>query len=378
MMKRQRVRELGIKIGRFQTGKLNAITDVKGLKVGHSTIIEGKGNLVVGEGPARTGVTAILPNDDVFMERVVGGSFILNGAGEVSGITQVTEWGLIESPILLTNTLSVGVCNDSIVKHLIKKHPGIGVDYDVVIPLIGECDDSWLNDVAGRHVKEHHIYEAVENARSGPVEEGSVGGGTGMHTCGFKAGIGTSSRKVPVEDQSYTLGVLVMSNFGHMRELRIDGCPVGKILEPHFEHIKKRMFNYGSIIAVVATDAPMLTHQLHRLAKRCALGIGRVGSHASHGSGEIILAMSTGNTLSRVHKRVYSKFNSMIDENLNPFYEAVIECTEEAILNSMFMAESMYGVNDNFVPAIPLDKVKEVMTDYYSMLNRYNHPSSTI
>jgi D-aminopeptidase len=376
-MKRLRARDLGIKIGRFQPGKFNAITDVKGIKVGHSTIIKGRGPLSPGEGPVRTGVTCILPNDDVFMDRVVGGSFILNGAGEVSGITQVTEWGLIESPILLTNTLSVGVCNDSIVKYLINKHPGIGVDYDVVIPLVGECDDSWLNDVAGRHVKEEHVLEAVANARSGFVEEGSVGGGTGMHTCGFKSGIGSSSRRIIFEDQTYNLGVLVMSNFGHMDELRIDGVPVGKILAPHFGHIKKRMFNYGSIIAIVATDAPMLTHQLGRLAKRCALGIGRVGSHASHGSGEIIMAMSTGNTLSRVHKKVYSSFKAINDENLNPFYEAVIECTEESILNSIFASDSMYGVNDNFVPSLPINMVREVMESFSNLEKNFTdkfHP----
>lgn len=365
--RRMRVRELGIKIGKFQTGKNNAITDVKGLKVGHSTIIKGKGNLVTGMGPVRTGVTAIIPNDNVFMDRVVGGSFILNGAGEVSGITQVTEWGLIESPILLTNTLAVGPCQDAIVRYLVNKHPGIGVDYDVVIPLVGECDDSWLNDVAGRHVTHEHVYEALNNAHSGMVEEGNVGGGTGMHTCGFKGGIGTSSRKVPVEDTTYTLGVLVMSNFGNMNELRLDGIPIGKMLEPAFTHIKKRSFNYGSIIAIIATDAPMLTHQLGRLAKRCALGIGRVGSHASHGSGEIILAMSTGNVLPRSHKRVYSRFNSVVDENLNPFYEAVIECTEEAILNALCMSDSMYGANDHFVPALPLDKVKEIVTEYQKL-----------
>lgn len=366
-----RARDLGIKIGRFPTGKFNAITDVKGIKVGHSTIIKGKGPLEVGEGPVRTGVTAIIPHDDVFMERVVGSSFILNGAGEVSGITQTTEWGLIESPILLTNTLAVGNCTDSIVRHLVKKHPGIGVDYDVVIPLVGECDDSWLNDIAGRHVKDTHVYEALANAKSGSVEEGSCGGGTGMHTCGFKSGIGTSSRKVQIEETSYNLGVLVMSNFGHMPELRVDGIPVGKILEPHFSHIKQRSFNYGSIIAVVATDAPMLTNQLGRLAKRCALGIGRVGSHAAHGSGEIIIALSTGNTLPRVHKRVYSKFNSIVDEKMNPFYEAVIECTEEAILNSLFMADGMFGVNDNYVPAIPLDLVKEIMGEYQKVEEKF-------
>jgi D-aminopeptidase len=261
----------------------------------------------MGRGPVRTGVTAILPNPvNIFEERVVGGGFILNGAGEVSGMTQLMEWGLMETPIFLTNTLSVGAVSDAAVKWMVEKYPGIGEMHDVIIPLVGECDDSWLNDIAGRHVKEQHVYEAISTASDGPVAEGSVGGGTGMITCDFKAGIGTSSRKLPEKLGGYTVGVLVMSNFGVMGQLRVGGLPIGEILEPRWGQLPRREQNYGSIIAVIATDAPLISHQLNRLAKRAALGVGRVGSTAMHGSGEIVLAFSTANMVPReTRKMVY-------------------------------------------------------------------------
>src|SRR5512144_3083347 len=232
---RCRARDLGIRLGRYKPGRWNAITDVGGVKVGHSTVIRGAGPLKVGRGPVRTGVTCILPNPaNVFQERVVGGGFVLNGAGEVSGMTQLMEWGLIETPIFLTNTLSVGAVSDAAVKWMVEKYPSIGGEHDVIIPLVGECDDSWLNDVAGRHVKEQHVYEAIQSASSGPVTEGSVGGGTGMITCDFKAGIGTASRKLPESMGGYTVGVLVMSNFGLMRQLRVGGLPLGEVLEQRY------------------------------------------------------------------------------------------------------------------------------------------------
>src|SRR5512144_28858 len=251
---RCRARELGISLGRFKTGRWNALTDVAGVRVGHSTIIRGAGALKVGKGPVRTGVTAILPNTtNIFEERVVGGGFVLNGAGEVSGMTQLLEWGLVETPIFLTNTLSVGAVSDAAVKWMVERYPGIGGEHDVIIPLVGECDDSWLNDIAGRHVKAEHVYEALRTATDGPVPEGSVGGGTGMITCDFKAGIGTSSRRLAESDGGYTVGVLVMSNFGVMRQLRVGGLPVGEWLEERYGSLPRRQNNYGSIIAVVAT-----------------------------------------------------------------------------------------------------------------------------
>jgi D-aminopeptidase len=362
---RCRARDLGIPLGRYKTGRWNAITDVAGVKVGHSTIIRGAGPLKVGRGPVRTGVTAILPNpSNVFEERVVGGGFILNGAGEVSGMTQLMEWGLIETPIFLTNTLSVGAVSDAAVKWMVEKFPGIGGEHDVIIPLVGECDDSWLNDIAGRHVKEGHVNEAISTASDGPVAEGSVGGGTGMITCDFKAGIGTSSRRLPESLGGYTVGVLVMSNFGVMRQLRVGGLPVGEMLEERYRALPRRERSYGSIIAVIATDAPLITHQLNRVAKRAALGIGRVGSSAMHGSGEIVLAFSTANMVPRETRKMVYRMKILLDQRLDPLYEAVIEGTEEAILNALCAARDMDGVNGNLSKALPIGEVKEMIAPW--------------
>ncbi len=356
---RVRARELGLPLGRFKPGKYNAITDVEGVIVGHSTIIRGKGALKPGIGPVRTGVTAILPNQgNIFMDRMTGGGFVLNGAGEVSGLTQVMEWGLIETPILLTNTISVGAVSDAVARYMIDRYPGIGDEHDVIIPVVGECDDSWLNDIAGRHVRDTHVLEAIRTASDGPVAEGAVGAGTGMITCDFKGGIGTSSRKLPEVHGGYTLGVLVMSNFGKMHNLRVGGLPVGEVLAEKFRNLPKRTEDYGSIIAVLATNAPLLSHQVSRLCKRVSLGIGRVGSYAAHGSGEIVVGFSTANTIPRrTHKMVY-KMKILLDQRLDPLYEAVMEATEEAILNSMCMARPMDGINGNFCPALPLEEVR--------------------
>jgi D-aminopeptidase len=357
--KRVRARELGLPLGRFKPGRYNAITDVEGVLVGHSTIIKGEGPLRPGHGPVRTGVTAIMPNEgNIFMERMSGGGFVLNGAGEVSGMTQLMEWGLVETPILLTNTMSVGVVSDAVARHLVERYPGIGDEHDVIIPIVGECDDSYLNDIVGRHVRAQHVFEAINTASSGPVAEGNVGGGTGMLTCDFKGGIGTSSRKLPEALGGYTLGVLVMSNFGKMHNLRVGGLPVGEVLAEKFKNVPKRGYSYGSIIVVVATDAPLLSHQLNRLCKRVALGIGRVGSYAAHGSGEIVVGFSTANIIPRRTQKMVYKMKILLDQRLDPLYEAVMEATEEAILNALCMATSMKGVNDNFVPALPLDEVR--------------------
>ena len=358
---RFRARELGVHLGRFRPGKWNSITDVGGVRVGHSTIIRGAGPLRRGKGPVRTGVTCILPNENIFEQRAVGGGFVLNGAGEVSGLTQLMEWGLVETPVLLTTTLSVGQVSDSAVRWMIEHYPGIGEEHDVLIPLVGECDDSWLNDSAGRHIAPENVYEAIQTASEGPVAEGSVGGGTGMICCDFKAGIGTSSRKLQQKDGGYTVGILVMNNFGHMRDLRIAGFPVGPLLEERYKGLPARSSNYGSIIAVVATDAPLSSHQLGRVAKRVALGIGRAGSSAAHGSGEIILAFSTANKVPRTTPKMIHHMKILLDPRLNPIYEAAIEATEEAILNSLCMARDMLGANHNFAPALPLEDVKEIL-----------------
>lgn len=356
---RVRARDLGLPLGRFKPGKFNAITDVEGVLVGHTTLIHGQGPLRPGHGPVRTGVTAIMPNlGNIFMERMSGGGFVLNGAGEVSGMTQLMEWGLIETPILLTNTMAVGAVSDGVARHLVERYPGIGDEHDVIIPVVGECDDSWLNDISGRHVRQEHVFQAIAKASSGPVEEGNVGGGTGMVTCDFKGGIGTSSRKLPEVLGGYTLGVLVMSNFGKMHNLRVGGLPVGEVLAEKFKNTPRRGQTYGSIIAVVATDAPLLSHQINRLCKRVGLGIGRVGSYAAHGSGEIVVGFSTANIIPRRTQKMVYKMKILLDQRLDPLYEAVMECTEEAILNAMCMATPMTGVNDNYCPALPLDEVR--------------------
>jgi D-aminopeptidase len=374
-MERVRARELGLPLGRFKPGRYNAITDVEGVLVGHSTVIRGKsGPLRVGHGPVRTGVTAILPNEsNIFMDRLAGGAFVLNGAGEVSGLTQVIEWGLLETPILLTNTMSVGAVSDAVARFMVEQYPGIGSEHDVIIPVVGECDDSYLNDIAGRHVTAAHVREAIANAKSGFVLEGCVGGGTGMITCDFKAGIGTASRKLPQVFGGYTLGVLVMSNFGKMHNLRVAGLPVGEFLAEKFKHLPRRQFSYGSIIAVVATDAPLLPHQLTRLCKRVALGIGRVGSYAAHGSGEIVVGFSTANVVPRRTRKMVYKMKLLLDQRLDPLYEAVMEATEEAILNALCMATPMAGVDGHAVPALPLEEVRrfvDATTPIFATVNK--------
>jgi D-aminopeptidase len=319
----------------------------------------------------RTGVTAVLPHGDVFHKRVIAGSFVLNGAGEVSGLTQVAEWGLLETPILLTNTLAVGKVSDAAVKWMTRHFPGIGTDYDVIIPLVGECDDSWLNDTVGRHVRSEHVYRAIEQAAGGPVAEGSVGAGTGLVTCDFKSGIGTSSRRVALQDESggtatrtHTLGVLVQSNFGVRRSLRVDGAPVGEELEPLYAGADRRVKNAGSIIVVVATDAPLLSSQLVRLCKRAALGIGRVGSFAAHGSGEIVIGFSTANKVPRVTSGMTATIEVLLDEACDGLYEAIVECTEEAIVNSLCMAGEMRGQSNHVAPALPLDRLEQILRRY--------------
>ena len=309
----------------------------------------------------RTGVTCVVPADDVFTKRLIGGSFVLNGAGEVAGLTQVAEWGLLETPIFLTNTLSVGKVSDAAVKWLTKRHPGIGSEEDVIIPVVGECDDSFLNDAVGRHIRTRHVTHAIESARGGAVEEGSVGAGTGMITCDFKAGIGTSSRTV--HGGRFTIGVLVLTNFGVMENLRIDGVPIGRLLEPELRG-PRRVNNYGSIIAIVGTDAPLTSSQLGRICKRAALGIGRVGSYAAHGSGEILLAFSTANRVPRGGTELTHQVVALYDRAIGPLYEAAIEATEEAIVNALCAAGDMTGQGGNFAPGLPLERVAELMKRY--------------
>lgn len=359
---RLRARDLGIRLGAFPPGRHNAITDVRGVLVGHTTLIRGEGEPTsAGAGAVRTGVTAIMPRaGNVYESAAVAGGFVLNGAGEVSGLTQVMEWGLIETPILLTNTLSVGTCSAAAVEYMVAEYPSIGREADVIIPVVGECDDSWLNDIAGGHVQAGHVHAAIESARAGPVAEGNVGGGTGMMTCGFKGGIGTSSRRLPPELGGYTVGVLVMSNFGMREDLRVDGIPVGRILAPRYQHLDTRRSSYGSIIAVLATDAPVIAHQLTRLSKRVALGIGRAGSYAAHNSGEIVVAFTNSNSVPRQAKRMVYRLRVLLDARMDPLYQAAVEATEEAILNALCAATDMVGVEGRFAPALPLDHLRAI------------------
>ena len=371
---RRRARDLGIQIGTFAPGPFNAITDVRGVQVGHTTLIRGEpASPLPGGGPVRTGVTAIMPRaGNVFEAKAVSGAFVLNGAGELTGLTQVMEWGLIETPILLTNTLSVGTCSAAAVEYMVAAYPSIGREADVIIPVVGECDDSWLNDIVGGHVHSNHVHAAIEGARSGPVEEGNVGGGTGMMTCGFKGGIGTSSRRLPEEKGGYTVGVLVMSNFGEREDLRVDGIAIGRILAPRFAHLDTRRSSYGSIIALIATDAPLISHQLSRLSKRVALGIGRSGSYAAHTSGEIVLAFSVANSIPRQAKRSVYRLRVLIDAHIDPLYQAAVEATEEAILNALCMATDMAGVDGHFAPAIPLDDLQQIYAGHKRLEEQWN------
>lgn len=360
---RRRLRDLGITLGVFPTGEHNAITDVAGVRVGHTTLIEGEPGPRIrgGGGPVRTGLTAVMPfGGNVFHDRVVGGGFVLNGAGEVSGMTQLLEWGLLETPIFLTNTLSVGTVSSGAVRRLVRDYPGIGAEHDVLIPVVGECDDSWLNDIAGQHVTHAHVDQALDSATDGPVAEGNVGGGTGMVCFDLKGGIGTASRKLPDSLGGYTLGMLVMTNFGVLEDLHLAGHPIGKRLAKRFAELAKRKNNYGSIIAVMATDAPLLSQQISRVCKRVALGIGRAGSYAAHGSGEIVIGFSTTNRVPRVSTQAVYQMDMLRDTHIDPLYRAAIEATEEAIFNALCMAEDMRGRGGFFCPALPLDEVERV------------------
>jgi D-aminopeptidase len=364
---RVRLRDLGIHIGEFSPGPLNSITDVPGVRVGHSTVIEGSGRRKPGNGPVRTGVTVILPNDDIYNRKLVSGSFTLSGAGEVSGLTQVMEWGVIETPIALTNTLSVGRVSDCVVKWMAQKYPEIMEQQEVIIPVVGECDDSFLNDAVGLHIKPQHVFTALDNAKNDLPLEGAVGAGTGMICCDFKAGVGTSSRILKLGDHPYTLGVLVVSNFGFMEHLRVDGFPIGRGLAAAQGKYSRRVNNYGSIIVVVGTDIPLTHMQVNRVCRRAALGLGRVGSYGAHSSGEIIIGFSTANEVARVAKQPQMEIRALRDTGLDPVYKAVIETTEEAILNSLTRAVTMEGVNNNRVPAMDLELLKQLYARYNSI-----------
>lgn len=342
---RSRARELGIYIGMLPTGEHNAITDVPGVKVGHVTLNEGDS--------IRTGVTAILPHDNIWKVRLFGAAHTIHGNGEATGIARINQAGWIESPILLTNTLSVGAVHDGVVRYIVKRYP----DDNIVLPIVAECYDGGLNDISGLHVKPEHAIEAIEKATSGLVAEGAVGGGTGMRCYGFKAGIGTASRVLPANRGGWKVGVLVNSNGGRRHQLRIDGVPVGKALED--DQLKPG--RDGSFIIVIATDAPLTHRQLKQLAIRATHGLARTGTPSTDGSGEFVIAFSTANVFPRNTESGTFQIQMVVNRRLDLLFQAAIEATEEAIINSMTMATTMTGRNGQTMQAIPLDKLKQVM-----------------
>ena len=364
-----RARDLGIPfVG--TPGVFNAITDVKGVEVGYSTIISGKGNNTVGNGPVRTGVTAIFPRGKAKkFSPVYANWYSLNGNGEMTGTTWVTESGFLETPIMITNTNSVGVVRDAVLKWYVDTDWYSGEDWWYTYPVVAETYDGFLNDIYGFHVKEKHVLEAIENSSSGQIAEGNIGGGTGMMCLGFKGGTGTSSRVLKINDSSYTVGAIVQSNFGAKRNLSIAGVPVGVELKDTLNSVfngppkSRRQEGDGSIIVIVATDVPLLPHQLKRIAQRIPLGIGIVGGRGSNGSGDIFLAFSTANE-GAFNRDDIASITSMPNDLLMPVFEATVQVVEEAIINAMIAAETMEGINGNTSYAIPHDVLVETLQKY--------------
>jgi len=354
-----RARDLGIPFD-GTPGPLNAITDVAGVEVGFTTLISGSGKLVVGQGPVRTGVTAILPRGkSSFNDPVFAGWYTLNGNGEMTGTTWVEESGFLEGPVMITNTHSVGVVRDAVIQWRVE-HGGADLSgYWWSLPVVAETWDGQLNDINGFHVKPPDVFHALNSASGGAVAEGNVGGGTGMVCHGFKGGTGTASRKLDAKAGGYTVGVLVQCNYGVQSELRIAGIPVGRELPPGIPHND----DTGSIIVVVATDAPLLPSQLKRLARRVPLGLGRMGSYSGDGSGDIFIAFSTANP------KVWGpggvkQLKMLPNDDMNPLFLATVQSVEEAVVNALIAAKTMKGINDFEVDAIPHAQLQQVLKKY--------------
>jgi L-aminopeptidase/D-esterase-like protein len=378
----QRARDIGIPLD-GTAGRLDAITDVPGVTVGHVSIVRGSGKLVVGKGPIRTGVTAIFPRGKANLDPVFAGWFSLNGNGEMTGTAWIDDYGLLVYPITITNTNSVGVVRDAVIEW---GRTRLENDLICCLPVVAETWDGDLSDIYGSHVTKEHAFRAMEASAPGPVPEGNVGGGTGMICLGFKGGIGTASRTVSDGDGGYTVGVLVQCNFGERRLLRIAGVPVGQEITeprecydaPNLDSARAadrcpvgmrraggvgRAGKEGSIIAVIATDAPLLPHQLRRVARRASLGIGRMGGIASASSGDLFIAFSTTST-GTPDERGIRQVEMLSEERITPVYEATVQATEEAIINAMLAAKTMRGADGYVVPALPHDRLKEVMRKY--------------
>jgi len=363
----KRARDLGIPLD-GSPGKLNAITDVEGIEVGHTTLITGQGKLIVGDGPVRTGVTAILPRGKKY-DPVFAGWYSLNGNGEMTGTTWVEESGFLEGPIMITNTHSVGIVRDAVIEweYKNKYFDPLPNRPDVfwALPVVAETYDGTLNDINGFHVKKEHVFNALDEAKSGKVEEGNVGGGTGMICHRFKGGIGTSSRILTINGNKYTLGVLVQANYGNRESLTISGVPVGKEitdLMPINDPLKKDE-GQGSIIVVVATDVPLLPNQLKRLARRVPIGIGRMGGFASNGSGDIFIAFSTANK-GAANREEDQSIVMIPNDKMSTLFEATAQATEESILNALISAETMIGINNTKVYELPEERLIEILKKY--------------
>jgi len=353
-----RARDLGVPFD-GTPGVNNAITDVKGVEVGHTTLISGSGKLKVGEGPVRTGVTAVLPRGKDSLDPVFGAWFTLNGNGEMTGTTWLEDSGFLDGPVMITNTHSVGVVRDAVIAWRIKKAPPDAEGYSWSLPVVAETADDDLNDMNGFHVKPEHAFHALDTAHGGPVEEGNVGGGTGMICNEFKGGIGTSSRVLDAKYGGYTVGVLVQCNYGWRSQLRIAGVPVGREIADQ----TVRDNDVGSIIIVVATDAPLIPTQLKRVVRRAALGLGRDGSFSGDGSGDIFIAFSTANPGAASPNGIHD-LKMLANEHLNPIFLATVQATEEAVVNAMVAAETMTGANDLTVIALPHNRLREVLKKY--------------
>lgn len=353
-----RARDLGVPFD-GTPGPYNAITDVKGVEVGHTTLISGEGKLEVGKGPVRTGVTAIHPRGKNSNDAVFAGWFTLNGNGEMTGTTWVDDSGFLNGPVMITNTHSVGVVRDAVIAWKVKRGSPDMEGYWWSLPVVAETWDGYLNDINGFHVKAEDAFRALDSAHSGLVEEGNVGGGTGMICNEFKGGIGTSSRVLDAKAGGYTVGVLVQCNYGSREQLRIAGVNVGREIPEHTVWHK----DVGSIIVVVATNAPLIPTQLKRIAKKISLGLGRDGSYSGDGSGDIFIAFSTANP-GAVGTTGLHQLTMLPNDSLDPIFLATVQATEEAVINAMVAAQTMTGINDHTVIALPHERLREVLTKY--------------
>lgn len=364
-MPRLKPRSYGVRIGTLPPGPRNNLGDVPGVLVGHETLVRGSGKLVVGQGPVRTGVTVVLPHGgNLFEETAPGAYWALNGCGGLQGSLQIDEFGAIETPIYLTNTMSMGDVASAAVDWTLEHNPRAGVSRDSVIPIVSECDDSYLSDIRGKHVQRSHVFAALSQATA-DFAEGSVGAGTGMICHDYKGGIGSASRVVSAADRQFTIGALVLTNQGDARNLVIAGVPVGRSLPEPATAAELRP--QGSLVMVLGTDAPLNSRQLQRLCKRSPLGMARTGSYGSNGSGDIAIAFSTGYRVPRYTEAGVVTEPRLRDGSMSPLFEATAEAVEEAIISSLFVAGRMEGRDGHLAEALPLEAVLELLRTHRAL-----------